>query len=110
MHQLEEDIHINQAINTVVRLIEDGVFFIKLDVLTGNRQREADLRLLDSLRSADKTIKARAILDFIYSIRCNMFHGHKGFNEVQVEILRPAIIILQRIIRLLYDKLSDDDE
>lgn len=107
--QLERDIQSNEAIRTICRLIEDEEFYIKLDVMSGNRLREEDLRLLNSLRSPNEAVKARAILDFLYSIRCNMFHGHKGFNEIQVEILRPAIIILQKIIRLLWEKLSGDD-
>lgn len=107
--QLEGDIQSNEAIRTVCRLIEDEEFYIKLDVMSGNRLREEDLRLLNSLRSPNEAVKARAILDFLYSIRCNMFHGHKGFNEIQVEILRPAIIILQKIVRLLWEKLSGDD-
>ena len=38
-----------------------------------------------------------------------MFHGHKGFNKVQIDILKPTIIILDRIIKALYEKLSTDD-
>lgn len=110
MSQLESDTQSNEAINTIIYLIETEQFYIKLDMVSGSRQRQEDLRLLDSLRSTDKAVKVRAILDFIYSIRCNMFHGHKGFNEIQVEILRPAIIILQKIVRLLYEKLSYDDD
>ena len=110
MSQLESDTQSNEAINTIIYLIETEQFYIRLDMVSGSRQRQEDLRLLDSLRSTDKAVKARAILDFIYSIRCNMFHGHKGFDEIQVEILRPAIIILQKIVRLLYEKLSHDDD
>ncbi len=108
VNQLEEDLNTKQSLHAILKLIEEGTFHIKLDVMTGNRQKEADKKLLNSLRSIDEDTKALAILDYIYSIRCNMFHGHKGFNEIQVEILKPTIILLQKIVTLLYEKLSTE--
>jgi Uma2 family endonuclease len=46
------------------------------DLVTGNPQRQKDLELLSRLRSTSRDDRANAILELIYSIRCNMFHGH----------------------------------
>jgi hypothetical protein len=35
-----------------------------------------------------------------------MFHGHKGFDEVQTDLLKPSIIILRKIAEILYSKLK----
>jgi len=108
VNQLEEDLDTREALSAIIRLIGKGIFNIKLDVMTGNRQKEADKELFNALRSTHEDTKALAILDCIYSIRCNMFHGHKGFHEIQVEILEPTIILLQKIVTLLYQKLCDE--
>lgn len=108
LSKLEDNEESKQAIATIRNLIEDGIFNIKLNMVTGNSQREADLELLKSLKSTNRGQRARAILDIIYSIRCNMFHGHKGFTPVQVKILRPVITVLENIIRALCDKLSTE--
>lgn len=108
LSKLEDNDESKQAIETIGNLIEDRIFNIKLDMMTGSSQREADLKLLESLNSTNKLQRAHAILDIIYSIRCNMFHGHKGFTEIQVDILRPTIVILENIIKALYGKLSTE--
>jgi len=99
-----------EALKTIDALIERQVFAIKLDRLRGEPRRQEDLRLLDALRSDNQCRKVNAVLDIIYSIRCNMFHGHKGFNEVQIQILIPVNILLEKMTVLLYEKLSHDHE
>lgn len=97
------------ALDTIIRLIDEERFYIKLDMVTGDQQRPADEALLRRLRSTNKGEKATAILETIYAIRCNMFHGHKGFHEVQKELLDPAISILERLIELLKAKFEELD-
>jgi hypothetical protein len=107
---IEQDKNTRLALQEICELINNERFYIKLDVLTGTTQREEDLKLLENLESTNKSFKAHAILDFIYSLRCNMFHGNKDFTRVQVPLLRPAIIIIDKISKLLYEKLSTNDE
>lgn len=108
IQNLENDNDVLSAIQTIKNLISHERFHIKLDMVTGNGQREKDLELLKSLNSNSKNKRAQAILDFLYSIRCNMFHAHKGFHRVQLDLLRPSIVILGKIIALLHNKLSQD--
>ena len=99
-----------QAISTIRNLLEKKVFVIKLDRLRGEPRPEEDLKLLNNLRSDDKQREVSALLDIIYSVRCNMFHGHKGFDSVQAEILVPVNILLNKLAVLLSERLSSDYE
>ena len=42
----------------------------------------------------------------LYAIGCNMFHGHKGFEPIQLELLKPAILLLKSTINVLYRALD----
>jgi hypothetical protein len=103
---LESDPESRLALTTIVSLIEEERFHINLDMVYGRPQRDKDLELLKSLRSRSINEKALAVLDTIYSIRCNMFHSHKGFHQVQIEILKPVTLILRKVVELLYQELS----
>jgi hypothetical protein len=104
--QIIEDKKSDIALKEIVQLIRDESFYIKLDMVTGNKQRNSDLELLEELESENKATKGKAILETIYSIRCNMFHGHKGFEPVQAQILSPVIVLLRKIIDLLKGRLD----
>ncbi|AOE50529.1 hypothetical protein [Kangiella sediminilitoris] len=97
----------NESLESLISSIENQRFYIKLSMPYGRRQPNKDKKLLASLRSTDSEEKVEAILDLIYTVRCNMFHGHKQFEEVQVELLRPVTVILKTIILELYSKLSN---
>ena len=107
---LQNDRVCMEAVETIEDLIDHQVFAIKLDRLGGQPRRQEDLRLLNALRSDNRYKTVEAVLDIIYSVRCNMFHGHKGFHEVQTQILIPVTILLEKITILLYEKLSNDQE
>jgi hypothetical protein len=76
--------------------------------MTGERKPEADRELLVALESRSANRRAHAILEALYAIRCNMFHGHKGFEPIQLELLRPAILLLQSTINVLHHALDVD--
>jgi hypothetical protein len=122
LRSLEDDCACTTAISSVIDLLERRVFTIKLDGLYGarrffasksnrfsrERRVEADSILLEGLKSVRADQKVHAVLDLIYSIRCNMFHGQKGYNDVQIQILVPVTILLKKIMGLLYEKMSQD--
>ncbi len=95
----------HKALNDICSLLRRGDFAFKLDMVTGEVQPEKDGELLKQLESTNKGIKAKAVLETIYSIRCNLFHGHKGFTSVQEEILRPMNLLLRTIINITYKRL-----
>ncbi|QUX92029.1 hypothetical protein CYL31_11655 [Marinomonas sp. A3A] len=98
-----------RCIDELAYFIETGRFYIKLSMLYGKRQQIKDKELAENLRSKTVEVKVNAVMDYIYTVRCNMFHGNKQFDEVQVDLLEPIIIILRKVIVELYDKLSDSE-
>jgi len=96
------------SLERIKELIKWNRFSIKLNVVTGERQRDEDEDLLRRLHNRNMNTKANAILDLIYSIRCNTFHGHKGFEEVQVQILGPVIVLLRSLIDLINEHLVNN--
>ncbi len=110
MQQIERSTEAVGAIESIKNLLRTGAFNIKLHMVTGDRQPEKDLALLQELESRNTNTKAKAILDMLYSIRCNMFHGHKGFHEVQSDLLRPVVILLREVVGILHSKLQQDEE
>ena len=96
---------LSDHVQEIGRLIEAERFNIKLSVPNGERQRNKDLVLLAGLRSTGER-RLLAILDLVYSVRCNMFHGHKAFRPIQVALLRPTIAILTAVIGALRQSLA----
>lgn len=47
-----------------------------------------------------------AVLETIYTIRCNLFHGNKAFQPVQAILLRPTTAMLCHVIEALRNALS----
>ncbi len=105
---LDGDADASDALSTIKNLIRDERFYIKLDMMTGNPQPDKDKQLLQDLESRCLEKRGKAILDILYSIRCNMFHGHKGFDKVQVDILRPTVCLLRKIVEVLHVKLTEE--
>ena len=99
----EESAH---SIAQLIDHIENERFYIKLSMLYGERQAELDRDLARRMISTSAKRKVEAILELIYSVRCNMFHGNKQFDKVQVELLIPVTTILRKVIVELYNKLS----
>ncbi len=99
-----------EAIQAVIGLLDGPVqgrqFAIKLNMIDGSPQRDEDLKLLRMFRSASPNERAKGILHFLYAVRCNLFHGHKGFDRVQIEVMRPATVLLLQMIEILFEHLN----
>ena len=112
IEQLESDQDSREAISAVKALLDgpdrDGhQFSIKLDMIRGDPMPDKDHELLCKLRSDNHIEKATAILEFVYAIRCNLFHGHKGFDSIQMEVMRPANTLLSKISEILFNRLNE---
>jgi len=107
VEKLEQNREAKVAIETLRGLIGSR-FNIKLNMVTGDRQPEKDEELLRKLKSRGFNQKGEAVLDLLYSVRCNMFHGHKGFQEVQIDLLKPISCVLKATNEIVYEKLSSD--
>jgi len=97
--------HRLDSINDIIRLINQEVFHIK--IYLGQHQRNEDLKLLAELNANNPTKKATAILKVLYYVRCNIFHGHKNFEEYQRMLVEPLFRILEVINIELYNTLQN---
>ena len=65
-----------KALRSLIALLTGPVsgyqFHIKLDKINGSWQRDVDLELLKRLQSNSSNERAKAVLDFSYSVRCNL--------------------------------------
>ena len=69
--------------------------------MTGARRPEEDANLLAALESRGSNRRAKAVPKALYAIRCNMFHRQKGFQPIQLELLQPAIAVLEKTAEAL---------
>ena len=93
------------ALHEIAGHLREGRFSLKLDPVTGDPRPAKDLELLEALESRSRNRKAKAVLEALYAIRRNMFHGQKGFHLRQLALLRPAILLLEITTDVLYQAL-----
>lgn len=98
--------NLSKEINKIIELIKNGTFYIstKRDNITPDTEQDnkyiTDIEMnKTAIKSNDKQEFNKAILNLIYGVRCNMFHGKKGFNPIQRELLIPMNNILEMIIK-----------
>ena len=108
LRALDNDPETHRALESVRGLVCNGDFSIKLNMLTGDPQPDEDRDLGRRLADPSSNTRAAAVLETLYAVRCNMFHGHKGFHPVQLDLLRPLTLVLEKIIGTLYLKLGED--
>lgn len=97
------------ALDKIAEHLREGKFALKLDPMTGERRPNKDQALAAALESRSRNKRAKAALEALYAIRCNMFHGQKGFDFAQLELLRPAILLLEKTVEVLYRRLDESD-
>jgi hypothetical protein len=83
-------------------------FALKLDPVTADPRPARDHELLTGLESRSRNRRAKAVLEALNAIRCNMFHGQKGFQVAHLALPRPAILLLESTIDVLYQALDRD--
>lgn len=76
--------------------------------ISGKTPEQLDKELFVDLKDGCVNKKMKALLLIIYLIRCNMFHGSKDFEDRQESLLKPSIILLNRIVEILHGKLSEN--
>ena len=91
-------------LDEICKIINDELFHIIID--WGIPQRQRDIQLVESILSNNKNKKVDAILSLFYYLRCNMFHGHKGFENKQSRLLVPVNRLLTKTIEITFNKLN----
>jgi hypothetical protein len=59
------------------------------------------------MQSPDFEEKVEGILETIYQVRCNLFHGEKSFAPHQKMILLPCIVILEEINDVIFEYIKN---
>jgi hypothetical protein len=94
------------ALDQVVVFMRNHDFYFKLDRRTGARQPVVDDDLRARIQSRGFNVRGQAILETLYAVRCNLFHGHKEFLARQGDLLRPMTVILTKVIDITYAHLD----
>jgi|GEM_PF-1749025 len=92
------------SITQLVHLILHGLIHFHENPWTGMPDTGKDRELANEAMGFDPG----AILTLIYQTRCNMFHGEKGFEEVQHQVLTSEITILDFTTRLVLARVMTD--
>jgi hypothetical protein len=91
------------ACQAISELLQNHHFFLHTFRGTNDPDLERDSKLADGLRKHSLL----SVLECLYQIRCNIFHGEKEFAPRQAELLVPALTLLETIVstssRALHD-------
>jgi len=90
-------------IDEITNLLKTGQFYVVED------DRDENGKIIRKLESVnDINQRASGILEVIYGVRCNLFHGKKLFQPSQEKILSPLNSLLEGIIKKIYAKLLEN--
>jgi hypothetical protein len=89
---------LRRGADSIRQLVENGTFYL--------RGEQWDAQRVSGLTSPDSYTWAAALLQILYQIRCNTFHGRKQFRPVQKRILVPSIKALETINDMLMHKIA----
>jgi hypothetical protein len=105
-YDLESNTDTALAIDMMGALIDGQDFNILLSGPESKPNRNRDMELRRKLSAACPIVRGRAVLEFVYAVRCNTLHGSKDFDAPQRRVLRPCIQVVERLITLLQTKLD----
>lgn len=89
-----------QDLTTLADLIAPGgPFYLISDGITDQPDVSRNREVHQRLQSPSAATRATAVLEYLYLVRCNMFHGSKDFDNRQLQIIQPATRCLERIVR-----------
>ncbi len=95
------DYTVSNYLTEIINLIVSKQFAICHTL--GKPNYEKDIVLVNELRSNIKKEKVLGILKLIYSVRCNLFHGSKGYETNQIALLKPLNHIIYELVSRTYD-------
>ncbi len=87
---------IANSCTTISELLLNRQFFLHSARSTREPDHARDARVAEGLQRHS----ILAVLECLYQIRCNIFHGEKEFAPRQARLLVPAIALLEVIVQL----------
>jgi hypothetical protein len=94
------EIDLRTSASSIKQVVENGTFYLR-----GNAW---DAQKMSGLASDDHGTWAKTLLEILYQIRCNTFHGRKSFQQKQKRMLVPSIGALEKINDMLIRKIAGD--
>ena len=94
------------ACHTISDLLQHRMFFLHSNRQTNEPDWSRDQILSEGLSK----LRLKSILDCLYQIRCNIFHGEKEFADRQRQLLVPAITLLESVLTLGREALRASQE
>ena len=107
VQELEANPSCVQSISTMKTILDNDYRLVLLRGPRADGDKNRDRELLGRFRSTDQSERALAILEFIYAIRCNTFHGSKQYDDTQSEVLGACISILTMLNRMIFEALNE---
>lgn len=95
----------HSELETIRSLIRNREFYFYEDYLTNSPLWNKDLEIYKKIGSKD----IGAVLELIYQIRCNLFHGEKEYSQAQFPLLHSVNFILAIINQHIFDTLNEDN-
>ncbi|SRR5260221_9946490 len=107
---LKEDQHkiitvLANEIKHLKLIISEERFHIALN--NGMPDLKEDRVYKEKLSSNKPSVVFLSVLEVLYEIRCNVFHGEKSFEDRQTEILKTSNIILRTVIGYLVPRIEE---
>jgi hypothetical protein len=87
----------------ILNLIQLKEFYI------WKEQTDYQCEPVKKLRSPNPNEQIDGLLEIIYGVRCNLFHGEKEFLGNQKRILKPCICVIEKLNGLIIEKFQRDD-
>ena len=87
----------------ILSLIQRREFYI------WKEQADYQCETVKKLSSPNPSEQIDGLLEIIYGVRCNMFHGEKEFLGNQKRILKPCICVIEKLNDLIIERFQRDD-
>ncbi len=97
-HTIFTDRLIRQSGDRIHDLIKTETFYIRDGVW--------DKQKIKKLAPRDPEQWVKGLLEIVYAIRCNTFHGKKSFDEGQKKILDPCIAVIERLNDMIIERMQ----
>jgi len=88
----------------LIDILDSKAFNFTLKKKTRDPDPASDQKILANLNNPATMLLG--ILELMYQVRCNLFHGSKGYEEVQKAILKPLSEFLLLFVPVLFDSFS----
>jgi len=102
-NELASDPHCKQALESIATLIIDEHFYLHIGS-EGTPNYEKDIQLAKRTQE----YQTSSVLELIYQARCNLFHGTKGYDPNQRELLDSMSVVIEFVTKKVLEKLKRD--